>query len=66
MGGLEKMYRLTFHLDKVLKLYKNYSHGPIDKPEVQRALSRIDGLLSDREDWKKEVESAETWAFGEP
>ena len=50
----------------MLKYYKNYSHGPLDMPEVQKCLSRLDGLLSDRKDWKNEVEQAETWDFYEP
>jgi hypothetical protein len=63
MSGLEKMNRLTFHLDKVLRLYKTHSHGAVELPEVQRALSRIDGLLSHRQDWKDDLESMKTWMF---
>ena len=66
MGGIEKMCRLTFHVNGMLKYYKNYSHGPLEMPEVQKCLSRLDGLLSDRKDWKNEVEQAETWDFYEP
>lgn len=66
MGGMEKMCRLTFHLNRVLNLYKHYSHGPLDMPEVQRCLDRLDALLGHRKDWQNEVEQAESWAFGEP
>lgn len=66
MGGIEKMNRLTFHLDQVLKHYQSHSHGPINLPEVQRALSRLDGLLSHRADWKKCVKQAEDWEFNQP
>lgn len=63
---MEKMCRLTFHLEKVLQLYKTHSHGPLDIPEVQRCFSRLEGLLLDRKDWKEEVARAQDWAFGEP
>jgi len=66
LGGIEKMCRLTYHLNHVLHLYKTHSHGPLDLPEVQKALSRLDGLLSHRKDWKEEIKTAETWSFHDP
>lgn len=63
MSGIEKMCRLTYHLDQVLKYYKTYSYGILGIPEIQEALTRLDELLEHSEDWKREVKEAETWNF---
>ena len=63
MGELEKMCRLTYHLNEVLSLYKQHYHGAIDNPIVLDSLDLIDDILSKNQDWAQEVETAKTWKF---